>query len=318
MSLILIYAFVFAAVLLAVDSLLRYGVSRTQSRREVNDRLSRLTEGGGNQSETYRQLLKDRSATTGWGERGIIAWMTRVYRQSGLRLSVQRRVLYAVGFVLAGIVASDFLFPTTLGQILFGPPIGLALMLLTVIRIRSRRIRKFVEQLPLAIEIIVRSLNAGHPLTTAIALVGREMADPIGSEFGLLSDQLTFGSELDDAMLNMVDRVGAEELSLLAVTVSVQRGTGGNLAEILENLSNMIRDRGTIRGKIRAISAEGRITSVIMAIFPFALYTLISLLVPTYFDPVWESGYGTQIVVALLVIMSIGMFILNRLVRFDF
>lgn len=318
MSLILIYAFVFAAVLLAVDSLLRYGVSRTRSRREVNDRLSRLTEGGGNQSETYRQLLKDRSATTGWGERGVIAWMTRVYRQSGLRLSVQRRVLYAVGFVLAGIVAADFLFPTTLGQLMFGPPIGLALMLLTVIRIRSRRVRKFVEQLPLAIEIIVRSLNAGHPLTTAIALVGREMADPIGSEFGLLSDQLTFGSELDDAMLNMVDRVGAEELSLLAVTVSVQRGTGGNLAEILENLSNMIRDRGTIRSKIKAISAEGRITSVIMAIFPFALYTLISLLVPTYFDPVWESGYGTQIVVALLVIMSIGMFILNRLVRFDF
>ncbi|AWB49506.1 pilus assembly protein TadB [Gemmobacter aquarius] len=318
MSLILIYAFVFAAVLLAVDSLLRYGVSLSRSRREVNDRLARLTEGGGNQSETYRQLLKDRSATTGWGERGIIAWMTRVYRQSGLRLSVQRRMLYAVGFVLAGIVAADFLFPTTLGQVLFGPPIGLALMLLSVIRIRSRRIRKFVEQLPLAIEIIVRSLNAGHPLTTAIALVGREMADPIGSEFGLLSDQLTFGSELDDAMLNMVDRVGAEELSLLAVTVSVQRGTGGNLAEILENLSNMIRDRGTIRGKIKAISAEGRITSVIMAIFPFALYTLISLLVPTYFDPVWESGYGTQIVVALLVIMSIGMFILNRLVRFDF
>lgn len=318
MSLILIYAFVFAAVLLGVDSLLRYVVSFSRSRREVNDRLSRLSEGGGNQSETYRQLLKDRSATTGWGEKGIVAWMTRVYRQSGLRLSVQRRLLYAVGFILGGIVGAGFLFPSTLAQFAFGPVIGLVIMVLTVMRIRSRRLRKFVEQLPLAIEIIVRSLNAGHPLTTAIALVGREMADPIGSEFGLLSDQLTFGSELDDAMLNMVDRVGAEELSLLAVTVSVQRGTGGNLAEILENLSNMIRDRGTIRGKIKAISAEGRITSVIMAIFPFALYTLISVLVPTYFDPVWESGYGTQIVLVLLVIMGIGMFILNRLVRFDF
>lgn len=318
MSLILIYAFVFAAVLLAVDSLLRYAVSFSRSRREVNDRLSRLNDGGGNQSETYRQLLKDRSATTGWGEKGIVAWTTRVDRQSGLRLSVQRRLLYAVGFILGGIVGAGFLFPSTLAQFAFGPVIGLVIMVLTVMRIRSRRLRKFVEQLPLAIEIIVRSLNAGHPLTTAIALVGREMADPIGSEFGLLSDQLTFGSELDDAMLNMVDRVGAEELSLLAVTVSVQRGTGGNLAEILENLSNMIRDRGTIRGKIKAISAEGRITSVIMAIFPFALYTLISVLVPTYFDPVWESGYGTQIVLVLLVIMGIGMFILNRLVRFDF
>lgn len=318
MSLIVIYAFVFAAVLLTVDSLLRYVASHSRLRREVNDRLARLSDGDGNQSATYQQLLKDRSATTGWGERGVIAWLTRVYRQSGLRLSVQRRVLYTIGFMLGGVVLAGFIFSGPTAQLLAGPFLGLAIMILTVMRIRSRRLRKFVDQLPLAIEIIVRSLNAGHPLPTAIALVGREMADPIGSEFGLLSDQLTFGSELDEAMLNMLDRVGAEELGLLAVTVSVQRGTGGNLAEILENLSNMIRDRGMIRNKIKAISAEGRITSVIMAVFPVALYTLISFLVPAYFDPVWESGYGTQIVIALLVIMSIGMFILNRLVRFDF
>lgn len=318
MSLILIYAFVFAAVLLSVDALLRYISAFSRSRREVNDRLSRLNDGGGNQSEMYQQLLKDRSATSGWGQTGAVAWMTRVYRQSGLRLSVQRRILYAAGFMLGGIVLMGFVGVGSAWQVATGPVIGLGLMVLTVIRIRSRRLRKFVDQLPLALEIIVRSLNAGHPLSTAIALVGREMADPIGSEFGLLSDQLTFGSELDDAMLNMLDRVGAEELGLLAVTVSVQRGTGGNLAEILENLSAMIRDRGVIRAKIKAISAEGRITSVIMAIFPLGLYMLISTLVPTYFDPVWESGYGTQIVMGLLVVMGMGMLILNRLVRFDF
>ena len=185
-------------------------------------------------------------------------------------------------------------------------------------RVRAKRIKRFVSQLPPALEIIVRSLNAGHPLTAAIALVGREMPDPIGSEFGMLSDQLTFGSELDQAMLSMVDRVGADELNLLAVTVSVQRNTGGNLAEILENLSNMIRDRAMIRGKIRAISAEGRITAVIMAIFPVLLFLMIRALVPTYFDPIWETGYGTEIVVGTLAFMSIGIFILNRLVSFDF
>lgn len=318
MSTLLIYAFVFAAVLLAVDTAFRFLNSMTRSRREVNDRLARLSEGGGDQAETYRQLLKDRSAQGGWGQRGIIAWLSRMYRQSGLRLSIQRRILYAIGFVLAGWLAVGFFLGGGVFQLVTGPIVGLAAMVLVVIRIRAKRLKKFVEQLPIAIEIIVRSLNAGHPLSTAIALVGREMADPIGSEFGLLSDQLTFGSELDDAMLNMLDRVGAEELGLLAVTVSVQRGTGGNLAEILENLSSMIRDRGVIRAKIRAISAEGRITSVIMAVFPFGLYTLISSLVPTYFDPVWESGYGTQIVLGLLVLMAFGMFILNRLVRFDF
>lgn len=318
MPTVYIYAFVFAAVLLIVDTALRYFAALTRSRRDVNDRLARLNEGGGDQSETYRQLLKDRSATAGWGQRGVTEWLIRLYRQSGLRLSIQRRLLYSVGFMIGGVFLTGFMVSNNVLQLSLGPFVGLGIMLLTVMQIRSRRIKKFVQQLPLAIEVIVRSLNAGHPLSTAIALVGREMADPIGSEFGLLSDQLTFGSELDDAMLNMLDRVGAEELSLLAVTVSVQRGTGGNLAEILENLSNMIRDRGIIRAKIRAISAEGRVTSVIMAIFPFGLYTMIASLVPTYFDPVWESGYGTQIVVGLLVLMGFGMLILNRLVRFDF
>ncbi len=318
MSLILIYAFVFAAVLLTVDGALRSATALTRSRREVNDRLARLAEGGGNQSETYRQLLKDRSATSGRGEKGVVAGVTRIYRQSGLRLSMQRRLLYALGFILGGIFAAGFAIGNLPVQIVAGTVVGLAILLFTVYRIRARRLKKFVEQLPLAMEVIVRSLNAGHPLTTAIALVAREMPDPIGSEFGLLSDQLTFGLELDEAMLNMFDRVGAEELGLLAVTVSVQRGTGGNLAEILENLSQMIRDRSMIRAKIRAISAEGRITSVIMALFPFGLYAMISALVPAYFEPVWQSGYGTQIVVGLLVVMAIGMVILNRLVRFDF
>lgn len=318
MSVLFIYAFVFAAVLLTVDTVLRYVSAMTRSRREINDRLSRLNDGGGDQAETYRQLLKDRSAQGGFGQKGVFAWMTRVYRQSGLRLSIQRRILYAIGFILGGWLVVGFLIGGGAFQLLSGPVVGLAAMILVVMRIRTKRVKKFVEQLPVAIEIIVRSLNAGHPLTTAIALVGREMPDPIGSEFGLLSDQLTFGSELDDAMLNMLDRVGAEELALLSVTVSVQRGTGGNLAEILENLSTMIRDRGVIRAKIKAISAEGRITSVIMAIFPFGLYSMIVTLVPNYFDPVWESGYGTQIVIALLCIMAFGMIILNRLVRFDF
>ncbi len=318
MPTIYIYAFVFAAVLLVADTVFRFITAKTRSRKDVNDRLARLSEGGGDQSQVLQQLLKDRSATGGWGQKGAMAWLTRIYRQSGLRLSIQRRILYIVGFIIGGIFAAGLLIGGGIVQLVIGPVIGLVVLLITVTRIRTRRIKKFVEQLPLAIEIIVRSLNAGHPLPTAIALVGREMADPIGSEFGVLSDQLTFGSEIDDAMLNMLDRVGADELSLLAVTVSVQRGTGGNLAEILENLSSMIRERGVIRAKIKAISAEGRITSVIMALFPFGLYSMISAMVPTYFDPVWASGYGTQIVIALLVIMSIGMLILNRLVRFDF
>ena len=283
--------------------------------REVNERLERL-KAGSDQLSTYKSLLSDR----GVGRSGLLSlgWLSQLYRQSGLMLSLPRRVLYTLVILLGAWIGAAWLTNDLLIQIILALTIGPSVILALVIRLRARRIAKFVAQLPDALDIIVRSMNSGHPLTTAIALVGREMPDPIGSEFGILSDQLTFGSELDDAMLRMVDRVGADELNLLAVTVSVQRSTGGNLSEILENLSGMIRDRAMLRNKIRAISAEGRITAIIMAAFPFLLYLMISTLVPTYFDPVWESGYGTTVVVSILVLMSFGLLILYKLVKFDF
>ena len=315
MSLIVIYGFIFGAVLLISEAVLSRLLGARSVNREVNARLERL-KGGADQLTTYQGLLADRGA----GRSGLLSleWLTRLYRQSGLMLTVPRRVAYAVVIMLGAWILSSWLSDNLAVQLILTVVIGPALILAVILRIRARRIAKFVAQLPDALDIIVRSMNSGHPLTTAIALVGREMPDPLGSEFGILSDQMTFGSELDDAMLRMVDRVGADELNLLAVTVSVQRSTGGNLSEIIENLSTMIRDRAMLRNKIRAISAEGRITAIIMAAFPFLLYLMISTLVPSYFDPVWESGYGTTVVVTILALMSFGLLILYKLVKFDF
>ena len=315
MSIIVIYGFIFGAVLLLSEAILRRLFGVRSANREINTRLERL-KGGSDQLTTYKSLLSDR----GVGRTGLLSlgWLSQLYRQSGLMLSLPRRVLYTLVIMLGAWILASWLATGVFLQIALTLVIGPGVILALVIRVRARRMAKFVAQLPDALDIIVRSMNSGHPLTSAIALVGREMPDPIGSEFGILSDQLTFGSELDDAMLRMVDRVGADELNLLAVTVSVQRSTGGNLSEILDNLSSMIRDRAMLRNKIRAISAEGRITAIIMAAFPFLLYLMISSLVPTYFDPVWESGHGTTVVISILVLMSFGLLILYKLVKFDF
>lgn len=315
MSIIVIYGFIFGAVLLVSEAILRRLFGARSVNREINARME-ILKGGSDQLSSYQSLLNER----GVGGNGLLPteWLARLYRQSGLMMALPRRVLYALVIMLAALIFATWLTTEPLFQFLLTIAIGPAVILALVMRMRARRIAKFVAQLPDALEIIVRSMNSGHPLNTAIALVGREMPDPIGSEFGILSDQLTFGSELDDAMLRMVDRVGAEELNLLAVTVSVQRSTGGNLSEILENLSGMIRDRAMLRNKIRAISAEGRITAIIMAAFPILLYLMISTLVPTYFDPIWESGHGTTVVVSIFVLMSFGLLILYKLVKFDF
>lgn len=317
MSTTIIYAFVFASVLLLVDALARFLGGIRRSKREVNARLARLGENA-DQAAAYRQLLQDRGIADDMLDSNVLGWFVKLFNQSGLQMTVQRRILYVLGLILAVTVLSRFLTGELWLQIVLGALGGPLLATLILVQLRNRRIRKFVEQLPVAIDIVVRSLNAGHPLLSAISLVGREMPDPIGSEFGLLSDQLTFGLELDRAMLNMVDRVGADELNLLAVTVSVQRGTGGNLSEILENLAGMIRDRTMLKAKIRAISAEGRMTGRVMAVFPFALYLMISTLAPAYFDPVWESGWGGAVVTGILLFLGLGLVILNRMVRFDF
>lgn len=317
MNLVIIYGLVFAAALLLADVAMRALLSGRRASKEINERLVRLRDGA-DQSVAYNRLLKDRWAAGGQTGYLSLDWLIKIYRQSGLHLTQEARIGYAAGIYVVAVLASMLLVPGIIAQMLLGLFLALGFILLALIRLRARRIARFVAQIPPAVDIIVRSLNAGHPIGTAIALVAREMPDPIGSEFGILSDQLTFGAELDVAMLSMVDRVGAEELNLLAVTVSVQRGTGGSLSEVLGNLSKMVRDRGILRAKIKAISAEGRITAMVMAVFPFLLFLMVRALVPTYFDPVWESGYGTTVVMGVLLWMSVGIMILYRLVKFDF
>lgn len=317
MNPVFIYALIFVAALLLVDGLLRLLMGARRASTDVTNRLEGLKQRKG--SGAYTEMLQRRGFAAQGGTSFTFGWLSRLYRQSGLELPMSRRLFYLAALFLAGwLIATMFISRQAVIQL----PFALAFMVVTAIGIvffvRRKRIRRFVDQLPTAIEIMVRSLNAGHPVTAAINLVAKEMPDPVGSEFGMLTDQLTFGSEIEDGMMNMIDRTGVEEIKLLAVTITVQRGTGGNLSEILENLAGMIRDRAMIKAKIKAISAEGRITAVIMAVFPFLLFLMILTLAPTYFDEVWASGWAGTIIAVCLVIMAIGVVILHRLVNFDF
>jgi tight adherence protein B len=197
-------------------------------------------------------------------------------------------------------------------------PLVLFLVVFWITRARSQRIKKFVSQLPDSLDVTVRSLSAGHPLSTSISLVSREMPDPVGSEFGIMSDEMTYGVDIDTAMRNMSMRVGADELNLLAISLTVQRGAGGNLSEILTNLAEMLRKRAMLKAKIKAISAEGRMTSWFMFIFPFFLFGLLKTISPNYFDPVWASGYADIVIIIGISLMTFGMLVVRKIVNFDF
>lgn len=316
-TLLFLYGLIFVSALLAVDTVLRIILRRASSQKEVANRLEAV-KSRADGPDAFQELLRRRGLSDATSLGSFSAWHRRLVAQTGLETSNIRQMAYLILFALLGLFLSGLLFglggvPQIVFSVCFAFLFGFGILWVK----RMRRISVFTRQLPEAIDVIVRSLNAGHPLNSAIALVAREMPDPIGSEFGILNDQMTYGSDLETGMLALYDRVGAPEINLLTVTVSVQRGTGGNLSEILENLSDMIRARLMMKRKILAISAEGRITSWIMIGFPFGLYYMILALVPEYFDPVWETGYGPLVVAGCLVMIFFGMIIIRRLVNFD-
>ena len=162
----------------------------------------------------------------------------------------------------------------------------------------------------------MRSLRAGHPVPVAISTVAKELPDPVGTEFGIVSDEITYGSDLESAMRDLYFRVGSEDLPLFVTAVAIQSSTGGNLGEILENLSGVIRDRFKMRRKIRALAAEGRASAIILSSLPIGIFAAIQFVSPEFYASVWHEGL-TKIGLAVAgAWMGVGNFIMYRLVNF--
>ncbi len=315
MSILVIYAAIFVSALVFFDWLIRLLVSKRQSASFVNDRL-RALEGEVDRKKAYTKILTERGVN--YSQYDDISNHAKTYfSQSGVVVSRSKTRLIGLAIPVFVFMACFYFSRSILLTIPITALGSVLISVALVARARRIRIKKFVAQLPMAIDVMVRSLAAGHPVPTSISLVAREMSDPIGSEFGIMNDEMTYGTDIDIAVRNMVKRVGAEELNLLAISLSVQKGTGGNLGEILSNLADVLRGRSLLKQKIRAISAEGRMTSWVMLVFPFGLYFMISAISPSYFDPLWQSGYGTHFLTGGFVMLLFGMMILRRIVKFE-
>ena len=162
---------------------------------------------------------------------------------------------------------------------------------------------------------IVRK-KAGYPFQIALALVAKEMSDPIGTEFGLTADEITFGSDLTSALQNLHRRVGENDLNYLIMAIKVQTETGGNLAEILSRLSRLMRERAMLRLKVRAISAEGRLSAIVLSVFPFLLFGVVTLLKPDYYTGVSDNPIIVPCIILGIVLLVVGNSIMYKMVNF--
>ena len=214
-------------------------------------------------------------------------------------------ILFTGGLISAGRIVLLIVFSAAIG-------LGIPIMFLQVKA--NRRRRKMQEQFPVALDVFVRGLRAGHPVAAALDLLTVEMPDPIGSEFGLVVDEVTYGADFRDALQAMADRWDMEELRMFVVSLAIQMETGGNLAEILENLARVIRERASMMMKVRALSSEGRMTAIMLTLLPVFSFTVLFLFRPTFYldvadDPAFLPGFA-----GLLLLYAVGFIIIRRLV----
>jgi tight adherence protein B len=311
----LIYLLAAASAIFLFEAFYFLCFSGTSYRNNVNRRL-RLMHDKVDRETILIQLRRERGLTSGGDYRISLEWLNRLVLQSGLTLGIGKLALFAgIGaFVVFGVtyvVRGDLLQAAMAG--LFS---ATALPYFVLRVLRGRRQKKFGAQFPDAIDIIVRSLRAGHPVPIAITMVAREMGDPIGSEFGIVADEITYGAALETAMRNLYYRIGQDDLPLFVTAVAIQSSTGGNLGEILENLSAVIRDRFKMRRKIRALASEGRASALILSSLPFFMFLAVNVVAPDFYASVWNQPLTKIILTIAGVWMGVGNLIMYRMVNF--
>ena len=311
----LVWLFVALAAGLTVEAVYLTCYSAASYRSRINRRLM-LSRDRTDRESVLVELRRERGLTAGGDYRlGLVA-LNRLILQSGLTVGLTRlAVIVAVGSVLAfGVVMA------VRGSIVEAAVAALlaatALPYLALHMLRSRRQKKFGAQFPDALDIIVRSLRAGHPVPIAITMVGREMPDPIGSEFGVVADEITYGADLETAMRNLYCRLGSDDLPLFVTAVAIQGSTGGNLGEILENLSGVIRQRFKMRRKIHALAAEGRASAMILSALPIGMFAVIQFIAPDFYGSVWNEHLTKVLLFGAGGWMAFGNLVMFKMVNF--
>ena len=314
-SIYLVYAFVALAAGLAVEAFYLLFFTSNSYRKNINRRL-KLMENQPDRESMLVQIRRERGLTMGGDYSLSLTSLNRLILQSGLTLGLGKLALYVVlGALLAFgavmVLRGDWM--EAAGVALFSCT-GLPLLVLKIMR--GRRQKAFGAQFPDALDIIVRSLRAGHPVPISITMVSREMPDPIGSEFGIVADEITYGSDLETAMRNLYFRLGQDDLPLFVTAVAIQGSTGGNLGEILENLSGVIRNRFKMRRKVRALAAEGRASAMILSSLPIMMFGIITTVAPDFYASVWNEQI-TKIALGVAGCwMLVGNLIMYRMVNF--
>ncbi|HWF76389.1 MAG TPA: type II secretion system F family protein [Caulobacteraceae bacterium] len=284
-----------------------------QTRRAVNRRLA-TAERAGSLGELVVELRKQRGITEDGRSIFSWGWLADLIMRSGVRVEPQRWALVIGALVLGGGLGGLFLLHNPMFAVGGALALGVGGPIVYLNFQAGARTKKISLQLPQALEVMVRSLEAGHPIPTSINLVGRELPDPIGSEFGMAADEIAYGATLEQAVARIADRCRHQDVDLFAASIRLQEKTGGNLTGLLKTLARTVRERHKMRLKIRAASSEGRMSAYILTAAPIVCFLFINIAQPHYYSDVLHTRFiqiGLGVLCSLIVT---GNLIMRRMI----
>lgn len=232
------------------------------------------------------------------------------------RADSRRSPMQVLGLCLSLFLVTFLVMLVARTPVVVNLPCAMAIASLPLLQLRraaSHRREQFEDKLPEALDYLTRALRAGHSITVAIGMAANELADPIGSEFRKVFDEIGFGIPFDESMQAMSQRVNSQDLSFLIIALLIQRETGGNLTELLDGLAKTIRERIKLKGKIKTLSSEGRFSAALLGSLPFVLGLLLSLINPAYMRPLWQTAQGQNLLMIGGVLLAIGFAALSRI-----
>lgn len=308
-----------AIVMLTEGVYIAWNSYRGPKARSIAKRM-RLLSAGAPMEQEHNLLLKRRLLSKSRFVSSLLLSVPRIHVldrllvQSGLDASVSSflglslliYVVTAVPLLLLGIALWM--------AALIAVPVAL-LPLVYVLNQRMKRIRKIEEQLPDALDLIGRALRAGHAFQGALHMVANEAPEPVGGEFKTAFDEINFGVSVQEALLNMAARVPSTDLRYFVIAVMIQRDTGGNLAELLDNLSRLMRDRIKLLGSVRVLAAEGKLSAWILSLLPFVLALAMNTVNPGFLNILFTDPLGQRLLAGAGILMLVGIVSLWRLTK---
>ncbi|CAH2902987.1 MAG: Flp pilus assembly protein TadB [uncultured Paraburkholderia sp.] len=319
------YAFaflLFVAVVLGIEGVYQWWNSHHgPAARRLDQRIRALSAGAHVHGERL-SILKERMLSNSAPLHALMLRVPRIHAidrivvQSGLSHTIGRLVMHSVAAVIVVLLAASFSpVPVPTLVMVLAVAAALAFPTLRVLRARARRLRVLERQLPEAADMISRALRAGHSFSSAIGMLGNEFAEPTGGEFRTVFDEINYGVTMNEALLNLATRVPVRDLRYFVIAVLIQRETGGNLAEILDSIASLVRDRLRLFDQVRVLSAEGRLSAWIIGLLPFAAAGAMNLLNPSFLSVLWEDPAGLKVIESVFVSMLFGVLWMRRIVR---